>query len=1290
MPFHWVFCGTKKRERGVDRTSDDSLKYGDHVFEGRGQARDRPLVDPPSINLQSLNEAIASQPCEYGPSLPQYKRGHAFDWSLAYPITNNCSRSSACSRQSVVKGLSYGRGFFTPNMNSRRTSFGLKNLTIDSQTADLCEVCDELPATVKCSCETRFCETHFSKHQAKHPTHSRGGGRAERVWAWISGAKLSRDGSNSRENFEREQVSKWFGLHVEKSENYRVTRLIETTRFSRLIEESVNQGTARRQFPSIVSFIGETGAGKSTLKYIDVRAILIRIASVRGMISQSREQAQLDSWDAPMPGAQQGQAALLPTTGEVNLYPDPDTFGSETPRFYADCEGMLGGEPAAAQHQLSWPKAAKSKYLLHSRDGKQIDRKTAVMTIYPRFLYIFSDVICMITKNQKAWADSVVHLLDWSRVGSHNTVNQYALPALIVILNGPTIENNAWLIDDDAATNDFFMTIEHEIQENNVLRAMALKHGDKSMKELLLRNFSTVHVHYVPLDGYKKLGHPNNICAQTVKLSKRIRSDAEYVQRQRKDTWTLFDANQMRSVFDYAFKHLASGSDEPFDLNQCRQQVSPPITIEGHFAEFLGRSLHRSPLANFDAVAAVVGSSLFRNALKQDESDLLHPSFIFTKHLRDVCKRAVDQFLSHTQPCSYVNSETGKKCVNTKTGHASGHQSANGTVLEEGNFVEGDIDIDRFLQSVDATITRLLKAMNEHQDPSNKVRRLYATEQHRKYLQQIPDQAFWTDPTPQWMRLFNRIYGATSARLEGRKASVCYACLFGRPEYTLPCSHVICFGCLREFDQSSKLDRYPGIVVHENCVLCSTKNQEGQETWPYTMEYRPDLSGVRLLSLDGGGVRAIIQLSILQRLEKTIGLDLRIAEFFDLMVGTSAGGLIALGLGIHNLKVDECINRFKDFCRIGFQHRHFSKNRVTRWMVRLVMPSIYKTKYLEQGMRRMFGPESRTLFGHHGNSARVAVTTTNDDRETRLLANYNPGDGRRYLKSSIATWEAARCTSAAPMYFKPFEHDGRTCLDGGLKKNNPIDVSIAEARTIWPHDVTFDLVLSVGSGHARRPPRAPETTFLTENWMVELFKTLISTLNGEDAWKDFNRNVQHPLSDKCYRLNVRFDGDTEPELDGVSQVDKMEKLANSFEFLNRPPSGLFAPIPQHLSPNNYLEVLAGTLKASLFFFEITDLRQHEDVSIIKGWICCRLHPSRKAFQQLIEETSGFIVKGQNYKMPELKPGSRFKQQVTFQQQDRELNEPIRVEAQLKGYAYTISGFPMTLLTLRNHWARSWA
>ena len=107
---------------------------------------------------------------------------------------------------------------------------------------------------------------------------------------------------------------------------------------------------------------------------------------------------------------------------------------------------------------------------------------------------------------------------------------------------------------------------------------------------------------------------------QINRLVHRIRQDANSVQKRRAETLSLFDAKQLSIVFDYAFKHLVSGTDEPFDLSQCRQQVSLPATVEGRFAEFLGKCMRSSGNVNFEATAAVVGFCILRNSMKKESS----------------------------------------------------------------------------------------------------------------------------------------------------------------------------------------------------------------------------------------------------------------------------------------------------------------------------------------------------------------------------------------------------------------------------------------------------------------------------------------------------------------------------------------------------------------------------------------------------------------------------------------------------------------------------------------------
>ncbi|KAF7547599.1 hypothetical protein G7Z17_g7633 [Cylindrodendrum hubeiense] len=920
---------------------------------------------------------------------------------------------------------------------------------------------------------------------------------------------------------------------------------------------------------------------------------------IRSLIYQGQNSDTIENLEAPVPGARTGASACLPTTGEVNLYLDPDTFGTQVPYFFADCEGMLGGEPVAAQYQKRWFKHGR-RYLVRPKDGKQIDRQTAVMTIYPRFLYIFSDVICMVTRNQKAWADSVVKLLEWSRVGAHNTVNQYALPALVIVLNGPTFENSAWISGDhEAATRDFFMAIEQEINKNTALRKMAKQHGDKTMNELLTRNFSSVYVHYIPLEGFENLGNSGVIIPQIARLAHRIRSEAKSVQKMRAETWSLFDARQLSMIFDFAFKHLASGSEDPFDFNQCRQQISPPTAVEGHFAEFMRNCLKDSETRNFDATASIVGSCIVRNSMKLEGSDLLYPSVVFNKELKEVCRRALDRFLSRTQSCSYIRPETGEKCVNTKIGHAKGHQSADGVFFADGNFISGVFNVRRFLELVGESVVKALKDINRSVESNREARRAYAAKKHRELLASIPDKTFWTKPVnTSWMDLFNGLYAEDLGSRLNVRARVCYACLFGRPEYAFPCGHIICFDCVREFDQTAPKETYPGTAMHKGCVLCgSQENKFG--TWPYFVDYRPDLSGIRLLSLDGGGVRGIIQLSIIARLDRFINLDIPFGELFDLIVGTSAGGLIALGLGTHNFSVEECITHFKSLCEKGFQHEPGSKNKYWGWVVRLFVRSIYKTEPLENALKSIFGQNE--LFGHRGNASRVAVITT-VSTESRLLANYNGGDGNRYMNSTIYTWLAARCTSAAPMYFEPAQHCGTECRDGGLTENNPVQVAVNEARTIWGPNAAFDLIASLGCGEALEPQGQPVEILVLPSWLKSLFSTLIATMNGNSAWDKFSKSVGQNVLDRCSRLNVHFWQTREPKLDDVTAIKMMERLVTSSKFPYQHPLGQFSPVLDSAEEDG-LKVLGHRLMASLYFFELKSITQNDEVSIVKGWIC---------------------------------------------------------------------------------------
>jgi hypothetical protein len=113
----------------------------------------------------------------------------------------------------------------------------------------------------------------------------------------------------------------------------------------------------------------------------------------------------------------------LPTSGDVHLFADPETFLTGNPILYADCEGLEGGErePAASrakhghkssaeQHSKrtgSFTKKIRKKHHSSQREitwantPEKRTREFAVANLYPRLLYTFSDVIVFVLRNPR-------------------------------------------------------------------------------------------------------------------------------------------------------------------------------------------------------------------------------------------------------------------------------------------------------------------------------------------------------------------------------------------------------------------------------------------------------------------------------------------------------------------------------------------------------------------------------------------------------------------------------------------------------------------------------------------------------------------------------------------------------------------------------------------------------------------------------------------------------------------------------------------------------------------------
>jgi hypothetical protein len=115
----------------------------------------------------------------------------------------------------------------------------------------------------------------------------------------------------------------------------------------------------------------------------------------------------------------------------------------------------------------------------------------------------------------------------------------------------------------------------------------------------------------------------------------------------------------------------------------------------------------------------------------------------------------------------------------------------------------------------------------------------------------------------------------------------CLACLQRTPEFKFSCSHMICEYCCVELGQ--RVDRDPDLFTFATCSLCS-------EDCNIQIRIKPATAGLRVLSIDGGGIRAVVPIQFLRALEQAIGLDMPVQEHFDLSFGTSSGTVATLNV----------------------------------------------------------------------------------------------------------------------------------------------------------------------------------------------------------------------------------------------------------------------------------------------------------------------------------------------------------------------------------------------------------
>lgn len=336
---------------------------------------------------------------------------------------------------------------------------------------------------------------------------------------------------------------------------------------------------------------------------------------------------------------------------------------------------------------------------------------------------------------------------------------------------------------------------------------------------------------------------------------------------------------------------------------------------------------------------------------------------------------------------------------------------------------------------------------------------------------------------------------------------------------------------------------------------------------PVVVKFKPIGAGVRVLSLDGGGIRGIVQLEVLRAIEHVLGRHISVSTFFDLMVGTGTGGLIATALSMRRHTVDSCIDMFTALC----DHAYTQRGLPFLGHLAHILGSgpKYKTKPLHSALKTAFTGDDSYFGSHDKFRARVGVTSTSaTGQDTILLASYRRSDDPKPAYSferphdpelELKTYEAIAASVASPAHFRPFIFHNKTYLDGGMRCPNPASVADRERMLIWPDTAQPDMFLSLGTGQNRitvlqKLSERPTSTTSAPTSEPQFAKKPSSrwrgrkvddVLDAELAWADFRAHAVGDTTENKGRRFIRFNPDLDREPPSADNKSEMINLQSN-------------------------------------------------------------------------------------------------------------------------------------------------
>ncbi len=236
----------------------------------------------------------------------------------------------------------------------------------------------------------------------------------------------------------------------------------------------------------------------------------------------------------------------------------------------------------------------------------------------------------------------------------------------------------------------------------------------------------------------------------------------------------------------------------------------------------------------------------------------------------------------------------------------------------------------------------------------------------------------------------------------------------------------------------------------------------------------------RVLSLEGGGVRTLITCRVLMFLEEKLrqlnGSDVRLADYFDLIVGTSTGGVLALLHAGSDLSTTRIATEFRVHIGTSIQEPSVISTLLTGFIhrtppIKFHLPSVIEEKKLSEIDIPCLVPVF-DLIRH----------------EPLLLGSHLAKQG---VHPDMTINDVALAAVSVPLLFPPYELQMQSgekafLIDGGLFASNPAALALEEAQNLGPASLLTSEIclLSLGNGSSRRETGNP-LDWKIPRWIIE-------------------------------------------------------------------------------------------------------------------------------------------------------------------------------------------------------------